>query len=120
MEMEAEHSCMQAGIEEKILSELKGRSGESVSIGQGWQKRGAAMNSTSGHSSMIGELSKKGVSYDVRIKGGYKTCLYSYKNEQTPKDHDRRVNHDGSSKSMESASAVSLLKKQQLIKPGFH
>ena len=28
MEMEAEHSCMQAGIEEKILSELKGQSGE--------------------------------------------------------------------------------------------
>ena len=45
MEMEAEHSCIQAGIEEKILSELKGQSGESVSIDQGWQKRGAAMNS---------------------------------------------------------------------------
>ena len=28
MEIEAEHSCMQAGIEEKILSELKGQSGE--------------------------------------------------------------------------------------------
>ena len=41
----AEHSCIQAGIEEKILSELKGQSGESVSIDQGWQKRGAAMNS---------------------------------------------------------------------------
>ena len=39
MEMEAEHSCMQAGIEEKILSELKGQSGESVSIDQGWQKK---------------------------------------------------------------------------------
>ena len=33
------YSCMQAGIEEKILSELKGQSGESVSIHQGWQKR---------------------------------------------------------------------------------
>ena len=38
MEMEAEHSCMQAGIVEKILSELKGQSGESVSIDQRWQK----------------------------------------------------------------------------------
>ena len=40
MEMEAEHSCMQAGIEEKIFSELKGQSGESVSFDQGSQKRG--------------------------------------------------------------------------------
>ena len=111
MEMEAEHSCMQAGIEEKILSELKGQSGESVSIDQGWQKRGAPMNSMSGHSSMIGELSKKVISYYVRIKGGCRTCLYSYKNKQTPKDHDCRVNHDGTSKSMESASAVPMLKK---------
>ena len=111
MKMEAEHSCMQAGIEEKILSELKGQSGESVSIDQGWQRRGAAMNSMSGHSSMIGELSKKVISYDVRVKGGCRTCLYSYENKQTPKDHDCRVNHDGSSKSMESASAVSMLKK---------
>ena len=111
MEMKAEHSCMQAGIEEKILSKLKGQSGESVSIDQGWQKRGAAMNCMSGHSSMIGELSKKVISYDVRIKGGCRTCLYSYKNKQTPKDHDCRVNHDESSKSMESASAVSMPKK---------
>ena len=111
MEMEAEHSCMQAGIEEKILSELKGQSGESVSINQGWQNRGVAMNSMSGHSLMIGELSKKVMSYNVHIKGGCRTCLYSYKNKQTAKDHDCRMNHDGSSKSMESASAVSLLKK---------
>ena len=47
----------------------------------------------------------------MRIKGGCRTCLYSYKNKQTPKDHYCRVNHDGSSKSMESASAVSMLKK---------
>ena len=111
MEMEAEHSCMQAGIEEKILSELKGQSGESVSIDEGWQKKGAAMNSMSGHSPMIGELSKKVISCGVRIKGGCRTCLYSNKNKQTPKDHDCRVNHDGSSKSMESASAVSMLEK---------
>ena len=83
--MEAEHSYMQAGIEEKILSELKGQSGESVSIDQGWQKRGAAMNSINGHSSMIGELSKKVISYDVRIKGGSRTCLYSYKNKTNAK-----------------------------------
>ena len=47
IEMQAEYSCMHAGIEEKILSELKGQFGGSVSIDQGWQKRGAMMNSMS-------------------------------------------------------------------------
>ena len=57
---------------------------------------------------MIGELSKKVISYDVRIKGVVEhVCILI-----TPKDHDCRVNHDGYSKSMESASAaVSMLKK---------
>ena len=68
------------------------------------------MNSRSGHSLMISELSKKVISYDVHIKGGCRTCLYSHKNKQTPKDHDCRVNHDRSSKSMESTSAMSMLK----------
>ena len=77
IEPEAKESCARGRGEEKCLSSVSGLSGESVSVDQGWQKRRTAMNSRSGHSSMIGELSKKIFDYEVKIKTGCKTCEHS-------------------------------------------
>ena len=59
LETEATESCEKAAIEEISLSREQNLPGRGVSVDQGWQKRGAGMNSRSGHTSIIGELSKK-------------------------------------------------------------
>ena len=63
LETEATENCEKAAIEEISLSREQNLPGQSVSVDQGWQKRGVGMNSRSGHSSMIGELSKKVIDY---------------------------------------------------------
>ena len=85
--------------------------GQSVSIDQDWQKWGVGMNSRSGHSSMIGEFSKKVIDYQVKVKAGCRICEFSKRNKISTKVHKCGINHIGSSKSMESESAVIMLKR---------
>ena len=69
------------------------------------------MNSRSGHSSMIGDLSKKVTDYQVKVKAGCRICESAKRNKISVKVHKCRINHSGSSKSMESESAVIMLKR---------
>ena len=70
IEPEAKESCARGCCEEKCLSSEAGLPGESVSVDQGWQKRGTAMDSRSGYFSMIGELSK-----NIRLQSKDKNWL---------------------------------------------
>ena len=101
LETEATESCEKAAIEEISLSREQILTGQSVFVDQSWQKRGVGMNSRSGHSSMIGELSKKVIDYQVKVKAGCRTCESAKRNKISPKVHKCRINHSGSSKSME-------------------
>ena len=98
LEQEAKISCKKAIEEELLLSrnDLKGNDGISVSFDQAWQKRGKAMNSKSGHSSVIGEKAGKIVDYEVKIKS-CKVCDIAVRNGAPPRQHNCRKNHDGSS-----------------------
>ena len=66
------------------------------------------MNSKSGHSSVIGEKAGKIVDYEVKIKS-CRVCYIAVRNGAPPRQHNYRKSHDGSSKSMEQASAVASL-----------
>ena len=54
IEPKAKESCARGRCGEKYLSSEARLPFESVSVDQGWQKRGTAINSRSGHFSMIG------------------------------------------------------------------
>ena len=110
LEQKAKISCKKA-IEEEVLStrnDLKGNDGISVSFDQAWQKRGKAMNSKSGHSSVICEKARKIVDYEIKIKS-CRVCDIAVRNDAPPRQHNCRKNYDGSSKSMEQESAVASL-----------
>ena len=92
-------SCKKAIEEEVILTrndlkgnDLKGNDGITVSFDQAWQKRGKAMNSKSGHSSVIGEKPGKIVDYEVKIKS-CRVCDIAVRNGAPPRQHNCRKNH---------------------------
>ena len=101
LEQEPKISCKKAIEEERLLTrnDLKGNDGISVSFDQAWQKRGRAINSKSGHSSVIGERAGKIVDYEVKIKG-CRVCDITVRNGAPLRQHNCRKNHDGSSKSL--------------------
>ena len=79
----------------------------SCSYDMGWQKRGKGFNSNTGHSAVMSQSSGK--TFDYATKGKKcRTCEYAERSKTTPKIHDCRKNHTGSSKSMEPLSAVEL------------
>ena len=85
LEQETKISCKKA-IEEELLftgNDLKGNDGISVSFDQVWQKRGKAMNSKSGHSSVTGEKARKIVDYEVKIKR-CRVCHIAVRNDAPP------------------------------------
>ena len=89
LEQEAKISYKRATEEELLLTrnDLKGNDGISVSFDQVWQKRGKAMNSKSGHSSVIGEKAGKIVDYEVKIKS-CRVCDIAVRNGAPPRQHN--------------------------------
>ena len=75
-----------------------------------WQRRNGGHNSNTGHGAVMGAHTGQVLDYGVRSKT-CRTCATGKK-----KNHDRRKNHTGSSKSMEPDVAVDLF--QRAIKNG--
>ena len=78
-----------------------------------WRKRGKSFDSSSGMGSVIGLNTKKVISYGVRNQD-CRTCKNAESCQKSPKAHDCRRNHTGSSKSMESSVAVQLFNEAPL------
>ena len=80
-----------------------------ASFDMGWQCKGSgkSYNSKSGHAVLIGQKSGKILNYATRI-GNCRQCEV---NKSVP--HDCRMNWGGSSKAMESDTAVGLLNSTQ-------
>ena len=77
------------------------------SYDMGWQKRGKGYNSNTGQGAVMGLHTGKVMDYTTRNKT-CRTCQYAKQNNTDPPHHDCRMNHAGSSKSMEPLSAVEL------------
>ena len=77
------------------------------SYDMGWQKRGKGYNSNAGQGAVMGLHTGKVLDYTTRNKT-CRTCQYAKQNNTDPPHHDCRMNHAGSSKSMEPLSAVEL------------
>lgn len=75
----------------------------------GWQKRGKAHKSTTGHGAVVGVSTGEVLDFATRNKT-CRTCSAS-KNANKPKPHDFRKNHSGSSKIMESSVACELFQR---------
>ena len=91
LEQEAKISWKKVIEEELLLTrhDLKGNDGISVSFDQAWQKRGKALNSKSGHSSVIGEKAGKIVDYEVKIES-CRVCDIAVRNSTPPRQHNCR------------------------------
>ena len=114
----AEKTCQNALQVESILTENDSSEGPvdlTASYDMGWQRRssGRAYNSRSGHGVLIGKESGKILAYGSRIVNCKQCEVDAAKGEN--KQHDCRVNWDGSSKAMEGDLAVELIEK--LSKP---
>ncbi|XP_043281560.1 uncharacterized protein [Venturia canescens] len=83
-----------------------------VSFDTGWQKKGSgrSYNSLTGHGIAVGSKSGKVLAYGTKNK----RCIRCEKGHK-PSDHDCRLNHTGSSKSMEGAIAVEILAKNSMF-----
>ncbi|XP_034943054.1 uncharacterized protein [Chelonus insularis] len=81
-----------------------GEVGCAFGLDAGWQKSGRAHNSRTGHCTAIGRNSNLYVSYDV-CTTECRLCARGVSRDQ----HDCRVNHSGSAKSMEPAMAERML-----------
>ena len=107
---------MESCIEERKLALQAGSKcdaqnlvGVTCSYDMGWQKKGKAHNSTTGHDAVVGLSTGKVLDFATRNKT-CKTCSAS-KNANEPKTHDCRKNHSGSSKIMESSVACELFQR---------
>lgn len=78
-----------------------------VSYDMSWRKRGKAFDSSSGMGSVIGAKTRKVIAYGTRNQQ-CRTCKQAECLQRSPKIHDCKVNHEGSSKSMEASLAVEL------------
>ncbi|XP_069135615.1 uncharacterized protein [Argopecten irradians] len=106
LQLMAEESCKKHLEEEANLT-----NGDlSASFDGAWQKRGAGRgyNSLTGHASLIGEKTKKCISFSV--KGKYcRVCTSAKKKGVPPRKHNCCRNWTGSAKSMEPAMACEML-----------
>ena len=120
VESVAKRTCRRYAQDEKELTKQdNGKAVESeevdiaVSYDMSWRKRGKSFDSSSGMGSVIGLNTKKVISYGVRNQD-CRTCKNSESCQKSPKAHDCRRNHTGSSKSMESSVAVQLFNEAPL------
>lgn len=89
---------------------VDGNQGLAISYDMGWQKRGNAWNSRTGHGTAVGKNTGKIVDYQTKNSA----CRIYESEEKTgkePQSHDCRKNHEGSSKSMEAAAAVDIYER---------
>ena len=83
----------------------------------GWQKRGNARNSRTEQGTAVGRSNGKIVDYQTKNTACL-GCESAAKAEKDPQKHDCRINHEGSSKSMEAAAAVDIYERAK--KDGVH
>ena len=112
VESVAKASCMESCIEERKIAIAAGAEIDSQNLvgvtcwyDMGWQKRGKAHNSSTGHGAVLGVATGKVLDFATRNKT-CGTCSAS-KNPES-ESHDCRKNHTGSSKIMESSVACEL------------
>ena len=79
------------------------------SYDMGWQKRGCAFNSSTGHGAVMSLTSGKLLGYSTRNKK-CRTCENNRDQSKPKVPHDCRLNYKGSSKSMETDVACQLFK----------
>jgi hypothetical protein len=84
----------------------------SASFDAGWSKRGTgrSYNSNTGHGVLIGKETGKIISYDIKSKV-CAVCEYASRKRITVRKHKCYKNWSGSSKAMEPALAVDMMKK---------
>ena len=75
-----------------------------------WQRRNGGHSSSTGHGAVMGAFTGKILDYDTRCKL-CRVCDNAAKKGETPRTHDCRKNHVGSSKSMEPDVAVDLFER---------
>ena len=81
--------------------------GIQVSYDMGWQKRGKGHNSLTGQGAAMGLGTGKVLAYATRCKY-CRICQNAKKKGKSPRQHDCRKNHTGSSKAMEPDVACEL------------
>ena len=99
----------------RIPTHLRPKIGISISYDMGWQKRtihrmSSTYSSLSGHGFAIGLRTKKVVSMIVYSKI-CQTCQIAKASDKNIPTHDCPCNYEGSSKSMESDGALTMLKR---------
>ncbi|CAG2245198.1 unnamed protein product [Mytilus edulis] len=115
----ARSSCKKA-LEEKYLKNRNDRTNEEdtaldksmdVSFDGGWQKRGSgrSYNSTTGHATVIGNVSGKCLHFGLKSTDCRKCNYIDEKGDASEEEHDCRRNYLGSSKAMEPALAVEMV-----------
>ncbi|XP_062603151.1 uncharacterized protein LOC134264915 [Saccostrea cucullata] len=96
---------------EVLQEEMKLRDGDiTVSFDGAWQKRGTGRgyNSLTGHASLVGEKTKKIVSFSSKSKK-CRICSAATAKGVPPRKHNCRKNWQGSAKAMEPAMACEML-----------
>lgn len=112
----ASESCLENCCKEREMAIAAGTKCDSenlvgvmYSYDMGWQKRGKAHNSSTGHGAVLGVKTGKVLDFATRNKT-CRTCAASRKPDK-PTSHDCRKNHTGSAKIMESSVACQLFQR---------
>ena len=108
IEKVAEGSCNNWLEKEKESNE--GEQDIAISFDMGWQKRGKARNSRTGHGTAVGRSTGKIIDFETKNTSCRK-CESAAKTGKEPESHDCRKNHDGSSKAMEAAAAAEIYER---------
>ncbi|CAG2195608.1 unnamed protein product [Mytilus edulis] len=113
----ARSSCKKALEEEYLMNRTNEEDTEldkslDVSFDGGWQKRGSgrSYNSTTGHATVIGNVSGKCLHFGLKSTDCRKCNYIDEKGDASEEEHDCRRNYLGSSKAMEPALAVEMVK----------
>ena len=116
VERVANESCVMSCCKEREIAIAAGAECDSdnlvgvmCSYDMGWQKKGKAHNSSTGHGAVLGVATGKVLDFATRNKT-CRTCAASNK-QSKPMTHDCWKNHCGSSKIMESSVACELFKR---------
>lgn len=116
VELVANESCVMSCCKEREMAMAAGAECDSgnlvgvmCSYDMGWQKRGKAHNSPTGHGAVLCVATGKVLDFATRNKT-CRTCAASKKDNKGT-SHDCRKNHCGSSKIMESNVVCELFKR---------